>query len=162
MSWLDDWVRGNPKTAVLLCNLMFPIFSGQDLPEVAQGRKTGDRVMDGQGSLMHLGNKGWLFLVWANRRFYVAQITKNVNAGNIVKVSEHTQCITVRCVWGMRSCRPVRMPMLPCVPPKSTYNGNTRIGPQSYYIRFSCGWLRVCHLGGGGTTLHYGKKASRK
>jgi len=49
--------------------------------------QTGDRVLDVQGSLMHMGNEGYLVL--ANRRSAVAQVTQNYNVGYGRNVSQH-------------------------------------------------------------------------
>ena len=109
--WLDNWVRASPKLQLLwgVPGLQWSV-SIKSGPRKEQWW-TGDRVMGGQGSLMHVGSEGWTVCVRSNRRATVAQIAQEVNAGSDRKVSEYTVHHSLLRM-GLHSRRPVRVPML--------------------------------------------------
>ena len=91
---------------------MSSVCSGQDLAKAVQGRKIGEPATGSDPRLIGArGERRLAHVFRSNRRATVAQIAEKVNAGSIRKVSEHTVHRSLLRM-GLRSRRPVRVPML--------------------------------------------------
>lgn len=128
---------------------------------------TRDKVMDGRGSLMHMGSEDCS--EWSDPTDEILKL-KLWNKWMLVlikkKVSKHTVHHTLLCM-GLNSCRPARVPMLNLCPLQkapttgkwaSELNHREKEDGGLVRIMFSFGlhgWPGVCIL------MHYRKNANR-
>ena len=94
---------------------------------------TGNRVVGGQGSLMHVGSEGWP--VWSDPtdELLMLKLLSNLMLVQIERL-QNTKCITVCCVWGSVAAGQSGCPCWPLITFESTNNGHVsiRTGPRSY------------------------------
>ena len=132
---------------------------------------TGDRVIGGQGSLMHMGSKGWPTWSDPTDELLFFKLLKKLMLV-LIERCQHTHCTTVCCVWG---CIATDKSGCPCssslkAPTMDTCASELdhramKEGSLVWRITFSFtspGWLGRCALltwGTQGSGMHYGKKA---